>query len=93
MHGKLGSATLSQLAFPREGNPNFPSVKSHWGNTVKKKIIQSKKVPLFESDVKYLAHVNPSKAPGSDGLRDHVLKGCVDHLSFFTGLFFFFSGS
>ena len=26
-----------QLAFPREGNPNFPWEKSHWDNTVVKK--------------------------------------------------------
>ena len=41
MHRRLGSATLLQLAFPREGNPNFPWKKSQWDNTVvyKKKIL------------------------------------------------------
>ena len=34
MHRRLGSATLSQLAFPGEGNPNFPWEKSHCNNTV-----------------------------------------------------------
>ena len=34
MHHRLDSATLSQLAFPREGNPNFPREKSHWDNAV-----------------------------------------------------------
>ena len=33
MHSRLGSATLSRLAFPGEGNPNFPWEKSHWDNT------------------------------------------------------------
>ena len=33
----LGSATLSQLAFPGENNPNFPWEKFHWDNTVVKK--------------------------------------------------------
>ena len=36
----IGSATLSQLAFSGEGNPNFRREKSHWDNqlyTVKKK--------------------------------------------------------
>ena len=33
MHRRLGSATLSQLAFPWESNPNFRWEKSHWGNT------------------------------------------------------------
>ena len=28
MHGRLGSATLSQLAFPWGSNPNFPWEKS-----------------------------------------------------------------
>ena len=37
MHRRLGSATLSQLAFPGEGNPNFPWEKSHWDNKVVKK--------------------------------------------------------
>ena len=36
MHSRLGSATLSQLAFPGESNPNFPWEKSHWNNTVLK---------------------------------------------------------
>ena len=36
MHSELGSATLSQLAFPRESNPNFPREKSHWDDTVVK---------------------------------------------------------
>ena len=33
MHGRLGSATLSQLAFLGEGNPNIPWEKPHWDNT------------------------------------------------------------
>ena len=33
IHLRLGSATLSQLAFPGEGNPNFPWGKFHWSNT------------------------------------------------------------
>ena len=37
MHCRLGSATLSQLAFPMESNPNFPWEKSQWGKTVFKK--------------------------------------------------------
>ena len=36
MHRRLGSATLSQTAFPREVNPNFSWDKSHWDNTVVK---------------------------------------------------------
>ena len=36
MHPMLGSTTLLQLAFPGEGNPNFPWNKSHWDNTVVK---------------------------------------------------------
>ena len=39
MQGRLGSMTLSQLAFPREGNPNFPWEKSHWDNTVVKRLL------------------------------------------------------
>ena len=34
---RLGSATLSQLAFPGEDNPNFPWEKSHWDYTAVKK--------------------------------------------------------
>ena len=40
MHHRLGSATLSQLAFLRESNQNFPWEKTQTGNThtvVKKK--------------------------------------------------------
>ena len=33
----MGSATLSQLVFPGESSPNFPSEKSHRDNTVVKK--------------------------------------------------------
>ena len=39
MHRRLGSAILSQLAFPREGNPNFPWEKSHLDNRVAKSTI------------------------------------------------------
>ena len=34
MHHRLDGATLSQLAFPRKSNPNFPWEKSQWDNTV-----------------------------------------------------------
>ena len=34
MHSRLGSMTLSQLAFPGESNLHFPWEKSHWDNTV-----------------------------------------------------------
>ena len=34
MHRRLGSATLSQVALPRESNPNFPWEKSYEDNTV-----------------------------------------------------------
>ena len=34
MHRRLGSADLSQLAFPGESNPNFSCKKSQWDNTV-----------------------------------------------------------
>ena len=34
MHHRLGSATLSELAFPGESNPNFPWESPHWDNTV-----------------------------------------------------------
>ena len=36
MHPRLGSATLSLLAFPGEGNPNFLWEKFHWNNKVVK---------------------------------------------------------
>ena len=35
-HRRLGSATLLQLAFPRESNLNFPWGKPQWDNTVLK---------------------------------------------------------
>ena len=38
--GRFGSATLSQLAFPGESYPNFPREKSHWDNTVVKKVFK-----------------------------------------------------
>ena len=43
MHHRLGSVTLSQLAFPGESNPIFQWEKSHWDNTVvkSKKSIQA----------------------------------------------------
>ena len=43
MHCRLSSATLSQLAFPREANPNFPWEKSHRDDTVVKKKVKVKK--------------------------------------------------
>ena len=38
MHRRLGSTTLSQQAFPREGKLNFPWEKPHWDNPVVKGI-------------------------------------------------------
>ena len=50
----LGSTTLSQLAFPGEGNPNFPWEKSHWDDTaVKSKKKKLKKSNLFSKHTKY----------------------------------------
>ena len=43
MHPRLGSLTLSQLAFPGEGNPNFTWEKFHGDNTV----LKSKKKVSF----------------------------------------------
>ena len=43
MHCRLGSATLLQLAFPGEGNLNFPWEKFHWDNTVVKKKEEERK--------------------------------------------------
>ena len=43
MDPRLGSATLSQLAFLGEGDPNFLREKSHWDNTAEKKIGEKKK--------------------------------------------------
>ena len=37
MHRRLGSVTLSQLAFPGESNLNFSWENSNWDNTVVKK--------------------------------------------------------
>ena len=34
MHRGLGRVTLEVLAFPWEGNPDFPWDKSYWDNTV-----------------------------------------------------------
>ena len=36
MHSRLGSASLSQLAFPTESNPNLPQEKFHSDKTVLK---------------------------------------------------------
>ena len=49
MHRRLGSAALSQLAFPEEGNPNFAWEKSHWDNTVVKKKKSSYILAVFGS--------------------------------------------
>ena len=38
-----GSAALSQLAFPWEGNPNFPREKSHWDISVVNSKVKVKK--------------------------------------------------
>ena len=47
MHHRLVSMTLLQLAFPGEGNPNFPWKKSNWDNTtVKSFLFKYKKVKV-----------------------------------------------
>ena len=42
IHRRLGSATLSQPAFPKDSNPNFPREKSHWDKTVVKTKVKNK---------------------------------------------------
>ena len=42
IHGRLGSSTLSQLAFLRHSNSNFPWEKSHWDITVVKSKVKKK---------------------------------------------------
>ena len=49
MHPRVGSATLSQLAFPAEGNPNIAWEKSHWDNTVVKKVKRKCSQPYLNS--------------------------------------------
>ena len=46
-----GSATPLLLAFPREGNLNFPWEKSHWANTVVEvhQIVSTKTVDFVTS--------------------------------------------
>ena len=44
MHRRLGSTTLSQLAFPGENDPKCPWKKSEWDNTVVKKKKKKKKI-------------------------------------------------
>ena len=51
MHGRFGSATLPQLAFPGDGNLNFPSEKSHQGNMVVKCLKKSKVKKFSYNDV------------------------------------------
>ena len=46
VHRRSGSATLLQLAFPGEGNPNFPREKSQWDKTVAKKKKKNHRVLL-----------------------------------------------
>ena len=74
MHRRLGSATMSQLAFPGEANPNFPWEKSHWGNTIVKsiykKVLKKKrcKCRVFFDD-----------GVDSDGDNDDGCDGDDDH--------------
>ena len=42
-HSRLGSATLLQLTFPGESNPNFPREKSQGDNTLVKNENKKKK--------------------------------------------------
>ena len=58
MHPGLGSATLLQLAFPWEGNPNFPWEKSHWNNTAVKKSFLKSKLACFSVELFFTATSN-----------------------------------
>ena len=39
----VGGATLWQLDFPGEGNPNFPYEESHWDYIVVKNVLKKEK--------------------------------------------------
>ena len=61
MHYRLCKATLSQLAFLRESDPNFPQEKSQWDNRVKAEEDQQLHSILIKSD----RIVLPDSAPSS----------------------------
>ena len=66
----LGRATLSQLAFPGEGNQNFPWEKSHWNNTV---VIQSEKEKKISNSVRKtrrVADIFPDMLKQRNGAKD-----------------------
>ena len=55
----LGSAPLSQMAFPGESNPNFPWEKSHWDNTVVKSIFKKLFVFVWTFSCDLMTCVSP----------------------------------
>ena len=48
MHSGLKSATLSQLAFSEESNPNFQWKQSQWDNTIMEINIEKKIIVLMK---------------------------------------------
>ena len=74
MHRRLGSATLSQLAFPRECNPNVPWEKSQWDDIA----VKRKKVWLLSSS-KVQVSARNSKPPAPLHFHfPHTLKAKYD---------------
>ena len=68
MHSRLGSATLSQPAFPGEINPNFLWEKSQWDNTV---------VKTFFFNIKYSASIYKDCQTPRQLLSDDVSYSCL----------------
>ena len=77
MHRRLGmgSTTLSQLAFLREGNPNFPWEKSYWDNTVvKSKNKQTNKQQQQQQNNTKNQTKNPKQPPKNNNNNNKQTK-------------------
>ena len=70
MHRRLGSETLSQLAFSGEGNPNFSSEKSHWDNTLVKSVCVFVVFSEFKKKKKKFKYLKKSKITRARFLSD-----------------------
>ena len=87
MHIRLGSATLSQVAFPVESNPNFPWEKSHWNDTVVKSLgffflrRKKKRVRLAELCFTLAAGDNDGCSTSSSAVKFRVTSSGYDHSS------------
>ena len=84
MHPRLGSATMLQPVFPREGNWNLPWEKSHWDNNTVVKFFTKFKRVKSEKKIKVIIMVTSLSLKALNALQKQGKRGGDNNFFFLS---------